>query len=76
MNKLAINGGEKTIKYEHPHWKWPPVSKEEIDALMLLASDVSPETEKQVSDSVSGGNITRSNYAASYKKLERMKEKS
>jgi hypothetical protein len=53
-----------------------PVTKEEIDALMLLASDVSPEIEKQVSDSISGGNITRSNYIASFKKLERMKEKS
>jgi len=34
MNKFAINGGEKAIKYDHPHWKWPPVSNEEIDALI------------------------------------------
>ena len=33
MNKLAINGGEKAIKYDHPHWKWPPVFNEEIDTL-------------------------------------------
>ena len=49
-----------------------PVTKEEIDALMLLASNVSPEIEKQVSDSISGGNVTRSNYAASESKLKRM----
>ena len=34
MNKFAINGGEKAIKYDQPHWKWPPVSNEEIDALI------------------------------------------
>jgi len=33
MSQLAINGGKKSIKYVHPHWKWPDVSKEEIEAL-------------------------------------------
>jgi perosamine synthetase len=33
MNKLAINGGDKAIKHDHPHWRWPHVSNEEIDAL-------------------------------------------
>ena len=33
MNKLAIYGGQKTISFDHPHWKWPHDSKEEIIAL-------------------------------------------
>ena len=37
MNKkrnLAIFGGKKTIRFKHPHWKWPPLSKSKIDSIM------------------------------------------
>jgi len=33
MNELAIKGGKKSISFDHPHWKWPHDSKEEIIAL-------------------------------------------
>ena len=53
-----------------------PVTEEEQAALLELASKVSKEVENQVSQSISEGNVTRSNYAASESKLKRMiKEK-
>ena len=33
MNKLAILGGKKSITIKSPHWKWPPSSKEKIEAV-------------------------------------------
>lgn len=32
-DKLAHFGGKKTITFKKPHWKWPPQSKEKIDAI-------------------------------------------
>ena len=26
-SKLAINGGEKTIKNDRPHYVWPPITE-------------------------------------------------
>ena len=33
-NKLAILGGEKSVKDSHPHWQWPQTSNEEINAIV------------------------------------------
>ena len=49
-----------------------PVTDGEQAALLHLASEVSTEMEEQVSQSISDGNVTRSNYAASESKLKRM----
>ena len=66
---LYIYAGEDLPKED-------PVTEEELNTLLSLASGISKEVEEQVSSSISGGNITRSNYAASIKKLERIsKEK-
>lgn len=51
-----------------------PITDGEQAALLLLASEVSTEMEEQVSQSISDGNVTRSNYAASESKLKRMIE--
>jgi len=51
-----------------------PVTEGEKAALLLMASEVSKEVEEQVSNSISDGNVTRSNYAASESKLKRMLE--
>ena len=34
MNELVVNGGKKIINFDHPHWRWPHDSKEEIDSLI------------------------------------------
>jgi len=51
-----------------------PVTEGEQAVLLQLASEVSKEVEEQVSNSISDGNVTRSNYAASESKLKRMLE--
>jgi len=51
-----------------------PVTEGEQAVLLQLASEVSKEVEDQVSQSISDGNVTRSNYAASEGKLKRMIE--
>ena len=32
--KLAFYGGKKAIKFEKPHWKWPPQSKEKLSSVL------------------------------------------
>jgi len=34
MEELAIFGGEKSVSIPQPHWKWPPVFEDEIEAVV------------------------------------------
>ena len=38
-DKLAIFGGKKIIKSNHPHWQWPKISKNKIDAIINYMKD-------------------------------------
>jgi dTDP-4-amino-4,6-dideoxygalactose transaminase len=41
-SRLAINGGDKAVNYEGPHYVWPPITKKTADAVLnQLQSSIS-----------------------------------
>jgi dTDP-4-amino-4,6-dideoxygalactose transaminase len=39
LDQLAIFGGVKSINYDGPHWLWPPISEERIEAAASYLRD-------------------------------------